>query len=281
MRRRFKLSIIHYLALTGLGLVSTLAMLQINELRWEQRQTQQLMVEMQEHHQQETCALVKQIRIYRDKIQALEQENGALAEMLDLRVQNHRIVTGGLPVQELVPEWFLSRSGRPEQGLLTGINMPLLSRSGFSAGAFEKAWRHYGAAGLLGTGKALVKAEKKYGVNALALAAIIVHESGWGRSSLARQKNNLAGINATNSNPFGNARTFKSKAECIFYLAKMLKQDYLTTGGSFYRGDNLAAVNACYATDPAWASKVALIMGLIARAATEDPEALIARARAV
>ena len=279
MRRRFKLSIFHYLAVTGLGLVLTMATLQINELRWEQRQMQQLMAEMQEKHKQETSALVQQIRSYQDNIQALEQEKAALAVMLELRVKNYRIVTGGLPAQA-VPEWQLSRSGRPEQALLTGRNMPLLSRSGFSAGAFEKAWRHYGAAGLFGTGEALVEAEKKYGVNALALAAIIVHESGWGRSSLARKKNNLAGINATDSNPFGNARTFKSKAECIFYLAKMLKQQYLTSGGSFYRGDNLAAVNACYATDPAWASKVASIMGLIARAATDVPEALMAKARA-
>lgn len=280
MRRRFKLSILQYLALTGLGLVSTFAMLQINELRFEQVQMQRLMAEMRKSHQEYTDALVEQIGVYQDNMQALEQEKAALEEMLALRVQNYRIVTGGLAVQA-VSEWRLSRSGRTEQGRLTGINMPLLSRSGFSAGAFEKAWRRHGAAGLFGTGEALVRAEEKYGVNALALAAIIVHESGWGRSSIARRKNNLAGINATDSNPFGNARTFKSKGDCIFYLAKMLKQRYLTAGGSFYRGDNLAAVNACYASDPAWASKVASIMGVIARAATEDPEAMIARAREI
>ncbi|MEW5784779.1 MAG: glucosaminidase domain-containing protein [Bacillota bacterium] len=273
--RRIKISTIQYLSITGLFLTSALAVTQINELHFEQIHLQQKLVEMR----QENEVLVDQINLYREQVEELEQEKIELRELLAIRARTFQIVTGSLAAASRGHEQLLSRSGRPVPVGLTGTRMTLVSLSGFSAQCFERAWRQYGTTELYGTGEVLVQAEERYGLNALALAAIVVHESGWGRSSLARKKNNLAGLNAIDSNPYGNAFTFATKADSIFFLARLLRHKYLTPGASFYRGHNLSAVNACYATDSYWAAKVAAIMGIIARAAVDDPEALMASLR--
>ena len=53
-------------------------------------------------------------------------------------------------------------------------------------------------------------AEKQYKINGVFLAAVAVHESGWGTSTIAKNKNNLFGYGAVDSNPYGGAYSFSS-----------------------------------------------------------------------
>ena len=79
------------------------------------------------------------------------------------------------------------------------------------------------------------------------LAAICAHESGWGRSKLARERNNLAGMGAYGP---GLGMAFESRADCIDYLARLLAG----------KPGTLAEVGRWYASDPAWAEKVKEVM---------------------
>ena len=137
-----------------------------------------------------------------------------------------------------------SRDGR--QLILT--TMPVTTPSGYSAIRLERA---LAGTELSGIGEALVQAEREIGINALVLAAICAHESGWGTSRLAREKNNLAGLGAYDCSP-GKAMCFDSREDCVFYLARLIAD-----------GGSLEEIGTWYASDPTWAEKVAGCMKAI------------------
>ena len=109
--------------------------------------------------------------------------------------------------------------------------------------------------------------EQKYNVNGVLLAAMGIHESGWGTSKIANDKKNLFGYGAYDSSPYASAFTFESYEEGIELLAKVLSKYYLNEAGtpiydeekavaSFYNGPTLSGINVRYASDPEWAQKV-------------------------
>ena len=110
--------------------------------------------------------------------------------------------------------------------------------------------------GLEGLGEAFVDAEKKYGVNAWFLTGLAAHESGFGSSKIATEKNNIFGFKAYDSSPYESASTFATKAEGIDVVAKYLSEAYLTPGGTYYNGVSIDSIGKRYATDPQWANKV-------------------------
>ena len=119
--------------------------------------------------------------------------------------------------------------------------------------------------------KAFYDAERKYGINGIFLAAIAVHESGWGKSAIAVNKHNLFGFGAYDISPYESAITFDSYAEGIDTVAAWLINNYLnpagttlktgdTASGRYYNGSNVSGVNVRYASDPEWCIKVFAIM---------------------
>jgi beta-N-acetylglucosaminidase len=106
-------------------------------------------------------------------------------------------------------------------------------------------------------GEAWKYAEYRYGVNALFLASVAVLESGWGRSALARNKNNIYGFMAFDRSPYRSAMTFRSKTHCILYVAKYISREYLRPQGRWWAGSpTLRAIASHWATDRKWAQKV-------------------------
>lgn len=114
-------------------------------------------------------------------------------------------------------------------------------------------------------------AEQKYQVNGLLLAAIGIHESGWGTSEISKDKNNLFGYGAYDSDPYNSAFLFDGYAEGIDTLAKALAKNYLnpagvtiyggeTATGKYYNGTTIASINVKYATDENWGNAVFNIM---------------------
>lgn len=110
-------------------------------------------------------------------------------------------------------------------------------------------------------------AEKQYNINGVFIAAIGVHESAWGTSSIARNKKNLFGYGAVDSNPYGGAYSFETYGEGIDLLARVLVKYYInppgtkiydgtTVEGKFYSGSTISAVNKRYASDKNWANSV-------------------------
>ena len=109
--------------------------------------------------------------------------------------------------------------------------------------------------------------EKQYNVNGLFIAAIGIHESAWGTSKIARDKNNLFGYGAYDSNPYNGAYTFTTYSESIDLMARVLVKYYLnpagtsiyngeTAKGTYYNGSTFSGVNKRYATDKNWANAV-------------------------
>ena len=116
--------------------------------------------------------------------------------------------------------------------------------------------------------------EQKYKVNGIFIAAIGIHESAWGTSSLAIDKHNLFGFAAYDRDPYNSAANFENYEECIDTVAKALAKNYLHTAGtkvteeivataSYNNGPTLSGVNTRYASDENWASKVYKYMELL------------------
>lgn len=110
---------------------------------------------------------------------------------------------------------------------------------------------------LQGLGRSFIQAELLYGINAAFLAALAIHESHWGSSAVAQDKNNLFGFGAFDDDPYRHASTFSSRQEGILSVARFLRQQYI---GGEYAERNIAAINQRYAADPEWNSKVFSLM---------------------
>jgi len=201
-----------------------------------------------------------------DELRALEQEREQQIQQLqDLRRQLQKasdrleeletMLLNLQRMQDIVSRGVPSRGGR-----IDATTMPVTMPSGFSAARFERAFEDTPLAGI---GEALVQAEKATGINALVLAGIIALESGWGSSRLAREKCNLAGLGAYDGSEYSSGITFDSRGESILFLARLLATHY-APGGKYFGGSfDLTGVGVRYASDPAWAAKVAACMRVI------------------
>ncbi|WP_167562122.1 S-layer homology domain-containing protein [Rossellomorea vietnamensis] len=114
---------------------------------------------------------------------------------------------------------------------------------------------------LVGLGKAFKDAEEQYGVNALLMLSHAMLETGKGDSRIAREKKNLFGINATDTNTFENAMTFDSFEDSINYYAKeVILKKYVDPFGPYGNGgvfgNKSAGMNINYASDINWGQKV-------------------------
>lgn len=109
--------------------------------------------------------------------------------------------------------------------------------------------------------------EQKYGINGIFLAAVGIHESAWGTSKIATDKNNLFGYMAYDRNPYSFSANFETYEEGIETLAKVFCKYYLypsgtpiyedeVAKGSYYNGATVTGVNTRYASDTEWCNKV-------------------------
>lgn len=115
------------------------------------------------------------------------------------------------------------------------------------------------------------KAEEKYNINGVFLASIAIHESAWGTSTIAKDKNNLFGYGSYDRAPYENSLTFETYKEGIETVAKNLVKNYLnpagteiydsnTATGKYYNEATVSGVNKRYASDENWCKKVYAIM---------------------
>ena len=115
------------------------------------------------------------------------------------------------------------------------------------------------------TGDMFIKYQNKYGVNALMAASFAALESGWGKSSIAQNKNNLFGMNATDANPSEDAEKYSSVEACIEDFAsnwmskKYLNGTYTSLFRGGYFGDKGSGIFGKYSSDPYEGEKCASI----------------------
>lgn len=150
------------------------------------------------------------------------------------------------------------------------FNMKLNQASGLSLEQFKKIFENE----TRDTNKIFVNnaqyfyyAEKQYGVNGVFIAAVAIHESGWGGSAIASNKRNLFGYGAYDRDPYNSAYSFSDYSEGIDLLGRVFAKYYLNPAGTtiydgnkasgdYYNGATLSGVNVKYATDKNWANGV-------------------------
>lgn len=109
--------------------------------------------------------------------------------------------------------------------------------------------------------------EKQYNINGIFVAAVGIHESAWGTSKIALQKNNLFGYGAYDSNPYNGAYEFNNYSESIDLISRVFVKYYLNQSGTsiyggekatgtYYNGPTLKGINEKYASDKNWANAV-------------------------
>ncbi len=128
-------------------------------------------------------------------------------------------------------------------------------------------------------GQTFIDVGKASGINPLILAAIAIHESGWGTNSLSLKKNNIFSIGAFDDAPYDSAYTFQLVKEAVQYEANLLNQYYLNSAFSnrmYAAGDFLgtggldglifkekrvgtSGINQYYSTDVNWGADIASI----------------------
>lgn len=160
---------------------------------------------------------------------------------------------------------------KTKQQMLDGVtfNMQLNKPSGLTLEQFKKVLSDEKDKNKIFTNNAeyFYYIEKQYNINGIFVAAVGIHESSWGTSKIALQKNNLFGYGAYDSNPYNGAYEFANYSECIDLIARVFVKYYLNPSGTsiyggekatgtYYNGATLTGINTKYATDKNWANAV-------------------------
>ena len=142
----------------------------------------------------------------------------------------------------------------------------LKSRTNYTAADINRLYSIMGAndSKLAGKGATFKAAEQRYGVNALYLVAHSALESAWGRSKIAKDKNNFFGISAYDDTPYTSATKFDDVDSGILGAARWINSKYLHNSGypanGAYLGNKASGMNVNYATAPYWGESIASIM---------------------
>jgi beta-N-acetylglucosaminidase len=216
-------------------------------------QTEQLTALLQQLEQLELIVSQRQAVIEKMYERVLVRE-GRLSEKHILGTTVSRLVGG--PTNQSVG---ISRSQPRYSPYQFDITLP----SAVTAYELEQVLAGTGLAGL---GRDFIRAELIFGINAMFLTALAIHESQWGKSGLASDKHNLFGFGAYDADPYRFAESFESKSDCILQVAQFVREQYVDGGLS--RGRSIADVNRKYASDPEWSHKVFGLMLEIDRSLT-------------
>ena len=137
----------------------------------------------------------------------------------------------------------------------------LTEATNYSAGDLDKVFilLNINNSLLKNKGATFKEAEEHYHINALYLLAHSALESDWGRSNIAKDKNNFFGITAYDTTPYLSAKTFDDVDKGILGATKWIKENYIDRGRTFL-GNKASGMNVEYASDPYWGEKIASIM---------------------
>ena len=137
----------------------------------------------------------------------------------------------------------------------------LTEATNYSAGDLDKVFilLNINNSLLKNKGATFKEAEEYYHINALYLLAHSALESDWGRSNIAKDKNNFFGITAYDTTPYLSAKTFDDVDKGILGATKWIKENYIDRGRTFL-GNKASGMNVEYASDPYWGEKIASIM---------------------
>ena len=193
----------------------------------------------------------------------------------NIRVDGHEgfVKSEFLTSENITPE-IVEKSRIQRIKLNLNRDMKLNSPSGFSKEDFvkvlssnqedtNKIFEQYA--------EVFYEVEQKYNINGIFLAAMAIHESNWGTSTISVQKKNLFGYGSYDESAYTSSYTFESYEYGIELVAKVLVKYYLNEEGTeiydneialatYYNGPTISGVNVRYASDPNWSTRIYEIM---------------------
>ncbi|WP_186667847.1 glucosaminidase domain-containing protein [Sporosarcina sp. BP05] len=114
---------------------------------------------------------------------------------------------------------------------------------------------------LIGLGAYIKQMETEHRVNGLFILATAIHESDYGISNNAMTKNNLFGIKVFDSTPEAGEKYATPSRSIEAFVMEYANKNYGPPSGAYAKGaapgNKTAGINAHYASDPTWGSKVA------------------------
>lgn len=145
--------------------------------------------------------------------------------------------------------------------------LSLRSKTAFSASELNSRTQsycgsQYSSSKMNNQGQTYINNQNIYGINAALMYGVSFNESAGGTSSIAKNKNNIFGLNAVDSSPSQSANYFRDVNQCI----KEFAYDWMSTGylnGTSWKyrgphlGDKHSGINVKYASDPYWGEKAA------------------------
>ncbi|MDX8420223.1 glucosaminidase domain-containing protein [Stecheria sp. CLA-KB-P133] len=150
--------------------------------------------------------------------------------------------------------------------------LPLRTKSNLTADDLQNFLNQSGYAGnsvMSGNAQAFIDAQNNYGVNALIVYAMALHESGYGTSNLARTRANLFGWNAVDSDPNQAASYSGIYTAVATQMGKNLNGYLDVDDGRHFGmavGNKGNGFNVCYASDQFWGINIASLAYQIDRA---------------
>ncbi|WP_416325037.1 dockerin type I domain-containing protein [[Eubacterium] hominis] len=139
------------------------------------------------------------------------------------------------------------------------------TKTTFTADDFNKrvnAILDGGTSKMSNTGAYFIQNQDDYASNASLMFGVAANESAWGQSSIAKNKNNLFGHGAVDSNPYYGATGYESVSDSIKYHAEFYIDKGYTDPADWryfgaHLGDKSSGMNVKYASDPYWGEKAA------------------------
>lgn len=151
------------------------------------------------------------------------------------------------------------------------INSNILEKTGYTADQLSAAAKAMRGDNGFSDFQAFVNAENEFGISSLFMLAHAAVESAWGTSFYSRDRNNLFGFNAYDSNP-DQASGYASQAASIRFYANFLKTYYLTPGAVYFNGTTPHGIFVKYSSShDAEANTVVSIMNALASHITGTP----------
>lgn len=141
--------------------------------------------------------------------------------------------------------------------------LPYRSKSGYTADELNKYINEntIETSKLRGLGDTIIECQNKYGVNALLILATAIHESNFGKSKMAQNKNNIFGIGAEDYDTDAADIFATPRDSVIEFSNNFISKGYLDPLDWRYNGSSPGnkgiGANVRYASDPNWGEKVA------------------------
>lgn len=114
---------------------------------------------------------------------------------------------------------------------------------------------------LIGLGTFLKEVEASYHVNALFILATAIHESDYGISTNAINKNNIFGIQVFDANTAAGSTYPSANDSVLAFVQQYINKKYAIPTGAYAKGavpgNKTTGINVHYASDPYWGAKIA------------------------